>query len=97
MAKRKVAGPAAASDEKYPELRAAYKRLESEKEKLQAKSAPLRKRRDALRDKLSKDEVELRELNQKIAKIERPRMGEIDNQLAGLARAMGGRSLSEGG
>jgi peptidoglycan hydrolase CwlO-like protein len=81
---------------KYPELHASYKKLEAEKAKLQAKSAALRKERDALVAKIQPTENRIRELNQKIHKIERPRMAELDNQLGGLAKAMGGRSLSSG-
>jgi uncharacterized coiled-coil DUF342 family protein len=81
---------------KYPEIQAAFDKLGGEREKLVAKAAPLRKRRDALVAKIQPLEAELRDLNQQIAKVERPRLAEIDNQRAALARAMGARSLSDG-
>lgn len=88
--------PSAAEERaaKYPELDSASRKLEGEKAKLLAKTADLRKKRDALVAKIQPTENEIRELNEKIEKIERPRLGEIDNQLGGLARAMGGRSLA---
>lgn len=88
MAKEKTARA-----EKYPELDAAYNKLEGEKEKILGRTADLRKKRDALRDRISKEEVGLREMNEKLKK-DQPRLAEIDNQLGGLARAMGGRSLA---
>jgi peptidoglycan hydrolase CwlO-like protein len=94
MADKKTAANVAADRAaKYPELDAQARKLEGEKAKLQAKSAALRKERDSLALKIQPTENRIRELNEKIEKIERPRMGEIDNQLGGLARAMGGRSL----
>jgi peptidoglycan hydrolase CwlO-like protein len=80
--------------QKYPELHAAAEKLEAEKAKLVAASAPLRTERDALVQEIQPTENKIRELNEKIEAIERPRMGELDNQLGGLARAMGGKSLA---
>jgi chromosome segregation ATPase len=79
---------------KYPTLHKMSKKLEGDREALLKKSAPLRERRDALDEQIQPLLAEQRDLNKKIHAIERPKLGEIDNELAGLARAMGARSLA---
>jgi hypothetical protein len=41
-------------------------------------------------------ETQARELADQINKIERPRLGELDTEISAIARAMGGRRMSEG-
>ena len=81
--------------EKFPELRALFNQLEAEKAAIQAESAPLRAARDEIRAKLEPLEAQERDLIKQIHAIERPRLAEIDNQLGGLAKAMGGKKLSD--
>lgn len=83
--------------EKFPELRALFNKLEAEKATIRARSAPLRAQRDKLLAKIQPLEVEERDLIKQINEIERPRLAEIDNQLGGLAKAMGGKTLSDAG
>lgn len=94
---RKTAKKTAAEKpvEKFPELRKSFDALQKKKEAIQKKSAPLHKQREALLKKIQPLEDDLREVNQKIQKIERPHLGEIDNQLSALARSMGGRAMSD--
>jgi len=82
--------------EKFPELRALFDKLEAEKAAIRAESAPLRAARDKLLAKIQPLEAQERELIKQIHAIERPRLAEIDNQLGGLAKAMGGKQLSDG-
>lgn len=81
--------------EKFPELRALFNKLEAEKAEIRAQSAPLRAARDKLLAKIQPLEAQERELIKQINEIERPRLAEIDNQLGGLAKAMGGKKLSD--
>lgn len=81
--------------EKFPELRKSFNDLQRKKEALQKKSEPLYKERQKLLDKIQPLEVELREINKKIQKIERPHLGNLDNQISAIARAMGGRSMRD--
>lgn len=81
--------------EKFPELRKSFNALQAKKEAIQKKSAPLYKQREGILKKLQPLEVELREVNKKIQKIERPHLGELDNQISAIARAMGGKSMSD--
>lgn len=81
--------------EKFPELRALFDKLDTEKAEIREQSAPLRAQRDKLRAKIEPLEVQERELIRQIHAIERPRLAEIDNQLGGLAKAMGGKKLSD--
>lgn len=98
MTTKKTAKKTAAAEkpvEKFPELRKSFNALHEKKSAIQKKSAPLHKEREALLKKIQPLEVELREINKKIQKIERPYLGEIDNQISVLAKAMGGRSMSD--
>jgi uncharacterized coiled-coil DUF342 family protein len=61
---------------------------------LTAKSDPLRKQREDVRAKLAPLEAQLRDISAKINAVERPALGEIDNELAAIARALGARSLA---
>src|ERR1700749_397496 len=81
--------------EKFPELRKSFNALQAKKEVLQKKSAPLYKEREALLKKIHPLEDELREINKKIQKIERRHLGNLDNQISAIAKAMGGRSMRD--
>lgn len=80
--------------EKYPTLRPMVEKLEKEKAEILAKSSPLRQQRDQLLREIQPLEAKLQKIDAEIHKIERPRLGEIHNELSGLARAMGGRSMN---
>jgi uncharacterized coiled-coil DUF342 family protein len=80
--------------EKHPKLRKIFDKLQNDKKALLKKSEPLRKKRDALLERIQPLEAELREVNKAIAKIERPKLSEIDMGISGLAKAMGGKSMS---
>lgn len=80
--------------EKYPELWAQFEKLQAEKAKLDAVVAPLRDKRDAVVAEMAPLEAKARELAKEI-KQHLPRLGELDQQLAALARAMGGKSMSD--
>lgn len=79
----------------YPRLKKAFDELTDEKEAIRAKSAPLRAERDALLLKMAPLVEREREIIKKINAIERPRLAEIDSELSAIARASGGRSLSQ--
>lgn len=81
--------------EKFPELRKTFNELQAKKAAIQKKSAPLYEKRQKLLDQVQPLEVKLREINKEIQKIERPHLGELDNQISAIARAMGGRSMSD--
>ena len=80
--------------DKFPELRALFNKLEAEKAEIRARSAPMRAQRDKLLAKIQPLEAEDLELIKQMIEIERPRLAEIDNQLGGLAKAMGGKTLN---
>lgn len=79
--------------EKYPELRAVSDALRAEKEGLLVQTKALRKQRDAVKQKINELQQQDRELTAQIRAVELPRMVDIDNQLAALARATGARSM----
>jgi hypothetical protein len=80
----------------YPELKTVFDALMKEKEALVAKAKPFRDKRDALRAQMAPLEEQERAAIKGYRGIEQPRMAEIDNQLAAIARATGGRSTSDG-
>lgn len=75
---------------KYPRLAKRLEDLQEEREKIVKKSAPIRKKLDALHAKLEPLKGEERDLADEIAEIERPHLADIDNEIAALERAMGG-------
>lgn len=82
--------------EKFPQLRDAVAGLQAEREAVVAKLAPLRTKRDKLRDELSKKEADLRAMNKQLLESdENRRLFELDNQIGALARGMGARSMSQ--
>lgn len=79
---------------KHPELEAVKTKLEAEKAELVKKVAPLRQKREELNAKVQPLEAELRGVNQQIKALEHPRLAELDNQLSGIAKAMGAKSIT---
>ena len=77
----------------FPEIHAAFKKLQAEKDAIRAKSAPLRAKRDELLAKMAPFIEQERELIQQYKAIEEP-LAEIDSRLSVMARAAGGKSLS---
>lgn len=69
------------------------KELEREAAAIEAKAAPLREKRDALRAKLQPLEAEERELNAQIKALEQPRLSNVKNELAAVARSLGAKSI----
>jgi len=78
------------TDKFTPEImRARFWELTDKKDVLNAELTPLRERRDALRDALKKPEEVYREAKRAVVAVERPRMSEIDAEMAIIARALG--------
>ncbi len=65
--------------------------LTAKKEALNKELAPSRKKRDEMRDALREPLAEFKALKRAVVAIERPRMGEIDMEMAVLARALGNK------
>ena len=76
----------------YPDLKVAFDKLMEEKEMIRDVTAPLWEEYAALRAKVDPLRGAMRKISKEIQAIERPRMAEIDTQLAAIARATGGRS-----
>lgn len=81
--------------EKFPELKRLQETLQAEREAILKSSATLREQREALVAEIQPLELKLQQVNKQIIAIERPRLGEIDNQLGAIAKAMGGRAMSQ--
>lgn len=67
--------------------------LDAERDALLAQIAPLHEQRDALIAQIQPLEAQLRKVQQQIKAIEQPRLRDIGNELAAIARALGARSL----
>ena len=78
----------------FPTLHKAFNELMAEKAALRAKSEPLRKKRDDVLAKMRPLEAQAAKIAEEYLAIERPRLSEIDAQLAAIARACGGKSLN---
>ena len=72
-------------------MRDRFWELTDHKDALNAELAPLRKTRNALRDKLRKPTEEYKAAKQAVVAVERPRMSEIDSEMAVIARALGNK------
>lgn len=79
----------------YPELKAVFDKLTEEQTSLREQSADLWSRYNELQESITPMQNEMRDLQQQIQGIERPRLGQIADQLAAIARAIGGRSTSD--
>lgn len=77
------------------EIQELFDRLQAEKAEIVAAAAPIREKRDAVAAKAHALEAEMRELAQQLFAIERPRLAELDNQISGLAIALGAKRLSD--
>ncbi len=73
------------------DLKQLMQALKDEKAEILNTSQPLRLERLALLERLQPLEAELKEIDKEIQAIERPRLGDIDNQLGALAKMLGGR------
>lgn len=80
----------------HPRLHAMFLEIQKEKEALQAKSQPFRDERDKLANEIRPVEDRIRQLNAQIKEIEHPKMAELDTELSAIAKATGGRSMSDG-
>jgi len=81
--------------DKYPDLWNQLEKLKKEKASIEAKTAPLKKERDALVRRYLALQAQAKELTSQINKVELPRLFHIDNQIAGLARAMGAKGTAD--
>jgi uncharacterized small protein (DUF1192 family) len=78
-------------------LKKHFDAVQAEIDRIEAQTKPLREQRDALQAKLQPIEDAMRSLARRFNHIERTAgLFELKNQLGGLAKAMGGRSMSEG-
>ncbi len=82
--------------EEFPELKAVFDKLMSEKESIESYSRPLRDRYNELQALVDPWQIEMKSLSIKIKEIEHPRLGEICNRLSVIARSLGGKSTSQG-
>lgn len=82
--------------DKFPTLAPLVGELEKERDALLKKSEPWRQKREELLKQIQPLENRLREVDDKIKEIERPRLPQIQNELGALAKAMGGRSMNQG-
>ncbi len=69
------------------EMNARFWELQDARDAIEKKSAPIHAKVDALMIKMAPMEIERRKLNKEIQAIERPVMGEIDNEMVMIARA----------
>lgn len=83
------------ADPKHPEIAALITALQTERAEILAKSQPHRDRYNELAAEIAPLEAAQRVEAEAFFAIERPRLGEIDNQLSALNRISGGRVMSE--
>lgn len=67
-----------------------------ERQQIVESTRALREKREALLLQLQPLEKQLREIDKQIISLERPRLGQIDNELGTLAKACGGKSMIGG-
>lgn len=79
----------------FPQIKQLFDELMERKEKVRLKSKPLWDRYNVLQAQYDPINNEMREIAKKIHAIERPVLPEIDMQLSAIARALGGRRLSD--
>jgi hypothetical protein len=84
------------SGEKHPRLRALLKQAEREREVLTERLAPKKAKLAALENKLQPLLAEQRKLGREIRESqENQKLGELDIEIGGLARALGGYALTD--
>lgn len=76
-------------------LQQEFDALRAKKEAILATTKPLRKKREALIEKMRPLEAQLAALDSEIRAAERPALVNVDQDLATLARALGGKALSD--
>jgi len=79
----------------YPNIEKLFRALEAERDAILDEVAPLRAEYEALHQKLSPGNARLRELGKMMRGIEQPRMSQLCGELAQLARAAGGKAISD--
>lgn len=79
----------------FPELYEVFKKLMEEKDAIVAKSKPYRDEYEKLQGEIAPLDMKMRDLAKKFHEIERPRLIEIDQQLAAISRATGGVQMSQ--
>lgn len=62
--------------------------IEKELESIRAKSEPLRKERQDLRDKIEPVDVRINALNKMIKDLEQPHVGQLETQLNAINKAL---------
>lgn len=72
-----------------------FDKLKGEKAAIEAQSAPLREQRDAVIQQMDPLTRQAAALADQIAAIERPHLAELDNEISGLAIALGAKRMSE--
>lgn len=89
----------ALTDPKNAKLKVLFDELQADKKTIQDQSAPVRAERDRLLAEIQPTEAKIRELNKQIKKLEMEgpvSLAEIDMQISAIAKAAGGRRLSDG-
>lgn len=79
------------------EIRALLQKLQDEKSKILEQAAPLREKYESLSKEIQALEADALIVAREIKALEQPRIGQLAVQIAGLATALGGKRLSEGG
>ena len=79
----------------FPALKELHDKLRDEEAAIREKTAKLWSEYNDLHAKATPFEVKMRELQNKIKAIEQPRLGELCNELSAIARATGGRAISD--
>lgn len=82
--------------QEFSEIRAVLDTLKAEKNRIQDRSTPLRDERDRLLAKIQPTLEKIRALEQQYKAVEHPRLADLDNQIAALARILGAKRMSEG-
>ena len=75
-------------------LEARRTELETEVAAIEAKSGPLRERRERLRAEMAPMEEEMRRLNDEIKEIEQPALSNVKMELADVARGLGSKRMT---
>jgi uncharacterized coiled-coil DUF342 family protein len=70
--------------------------LKAEIDKIEGQTGPLRAKRDEIVARMQPLENEARELAQQIKTIESQKLAELKNELSAIAKAMGGKRMSDG-
>lgn len=77
------------------DIKALFDKLQEDKAALAAEIAPLRARYDELAQIIAPLDKEQRELAQRIRALEVPGMVDLDTNISGLAKLLGGRRMSD--